>query len=66
MTPKKLSLRQKQKSEPAREDHRLAPMMRALKAIHSVGAPDSMDPEDLAKQRAAQELLGRLAAPMTC
>ena len=66
MTPKKLSLRQKQKkaSEPVREDHRLAPMMRALKAIHSVGAPDSMAPEDLAKQRAAQELLGRLAAPM--
>ena len=42
----------------------MAPMMRALKAIHSVGAPDSMNPEDLAKQRAGQELLGRLAAPM--
>ena len=68
MTPKKLSLRQKLQekrgNEAAREDHRLAPMMRALKAIHSVGTPDSMNPEDLAKQRAAQELLGRLAAPM--
>ena len=68
MAPKKLSLRQKlqekKENETVREDHRLAPMMRALKAIHSVGTPDSMNPEDLAKQRAAQELLGRLAAPM--
>ena len=39
-------------------------MMRALKAIHSVGTPDSMNPEDLAKRRAAQEVLGRLVAPM--
>ena len=46
------------------EDRQLAPMMRALKAIHSVGTPDSMNPEDLAKQRAAQEVLGRLVAPM--
>ena len=67
MTPKKLSLRYKlgeKKEDVLRDDHRLAPMMRALKAIHSVGTPDSMNPEDLAKQRAAQELLGRLAAPM--
>ena len=67
MSAKKLSLRPKtteKKELPEREERQLAPMMRALKAIHSVGTPDSMNPEDLAKQRAAQELLGRLAAPM--
>ena len=68
MDGKKLSLRRKPRGNPpeapGQEDHRLAPMMRALKAIHSVGAPDSMAPEDLAKQRAAQEVLGRLVAPM--
>ena len=46
------------------EERRLAPMMRALKAIHSATLPESMAPEDLERQRAAQELLGRLAAPM--
>lgn len=45
-------------------DRRLAPMMRALKAIHSATSPESTAPEDLERQRAAQELLGRLAAPM--
>ena len=68
MEPKKLSIRLsakgKKEEKAGKEDRRLAPMMRALKAIHSVGAPDSMNPEDLAKQRAGQELLGRLAAPM--
>ena len=69
MDRKKLSLRLKPKGRKAeevlgQEDHRLAPMLRALKAIHSVTAPDSMDPEDLARQRAGQELLGRLVAPM--
>ena len=49
--------------KPEKEDRRLAPMMRALKAIHSVSTPGSMEPEELAKQRAAQEVLGRLAAP---
>ena len=29
------------------EDRRLAPMMRALKAIHSATLPESMAPEDL-------------------
>ena len=46
------------------EDRRLAPMMRALKAIHSATLPESMASEDLERQRAAQQLLGRLAAPM--
>ena len=41
------------------EDRRLAPMMRALKAIHSATLPESMAPEDLERQRAAQQLLGR-------
>ena len=68
MDPKKLSLRLKPRGKTtgreSAEDRQLAPMMRALKAIHSVGTPDSMNPEDLAKQRAAQEVLGRLVAPM--
>lgn len=46
------------------EDRRLAPMMRALKAIHSATSPESMDPEDLERQRAGQEVLGRLITPM--
>lgn len=46
------------------EERRLQPMLRALKAIHSASNPESMDPEDLERQRAGQELLGRLAAPM--
>ena len=68
MDPKKLSLRLKPRGKTtgreSAEDRQLAPMMRASKAIHSVGTPDSMNPEDLAKQRAAQEVLGRLVAPM--
>lgn len=48
----------------AAEDRRLDPMMRALKALHSATNAESMAPEDLEKQRAGQELLGRLAAPM--
>ena len=36
--------------KPEKEDRRLAPMMRALKAIHSVSTPGSMEPEELAKQ----------------
>lgn len=46
------------------EEKRLARMMKALKAIHSAGSSESMAPEDLARQRAAQEILGRLTAPM--
>ena len=46
------------------EENRLALMMRALKAIHSAGSPESMTPKDLERQRAGQELLGRLITPM--
>ena len=40
------------------EKRRLAPMMRALKAIHSATSPESMAPEDLERQRKGQEVLG--------
>lgn len=46
------------------EEKRLAGMMKALKAIHSVSPTESMAPEDLARQRAAQDILGRLFTPM--
>lgn len=46
------------------EERRLAPFMRALKAVHSAASPESMAPEDLERERKGQELLGRLAAPM--
>ena len=46
------------------EEKRLALMMRALKAVHSAGSPESMTPKDLERQRAGQELLGRLVTPM--
>lgn len=46
------------------ESARMDPLMRALKAIHSAGSPDSMTPENLERQRRSQEVLGRLAAPM--
>ena len=46
------------------EEKQLARMMRVLKAIHSVSSAESMAAEDLARQRAGQEILGRLAAPM--
>lgn len=38
-------------------------MMTALKAIHSAASPDSMDEDDLARQRKGQEVLGRLMSP---
>ena len=38
-------------------------MMAALSAIHSAASPDSMDVEDLARQRKGQEVLGRLMSP---
>ena len=46
------------------EKRRLAPFLRALKAIHTATTPEVMDVEDLEKQRRGQELLGRLVAPM--
>ena len=46
------------------EQRRLDLFLRALKAIHSAATPETMDPEDLDKQRKGQELLGRLVAPM--
>ncbi|WP_195278898.1 alpha/beta hydrolase [Clostridium sp. J1101437_171009_A5] len=46
------------------EQRRLTGMMKALKAIHTATSPESMDPEDLERQRKGQEVLGRLAAPM--
>ncbi|MEG2175673.1 MAG: alpha/beta hydrolase [Oscillibacter sp.] len=57
--PKKISL----KSEA--ENRRLDPVMRALKAFHSASAPETMDVEELERQRRSQELLGRLTAPMS-
>ena len=48
------------KSEP-----RLDPAMRVLKAIHSAGTPEELNPDDLKKQRRNQEILGNLTAPMT-
>lgn len=57
------SLKAEEKKAQAEEKH-LARMMKALKAIHSVSSAESMAPEDLARQRAAQDILGRLAAPM--
>lgn len=38
-------------------------MMTALKTIHSAASPDSMNLEDLARQRKGQEVLGRLMSP---
>lgn len=61
-TPLRLS-QLRQNTRPA-EERRLAPMMKALKAIHSATSPESMAPEDLERQRKGQEVLGRLIAPM--
>ena len=46
------------------EEKQLARMMKALKAVHSAGSAESMAPEDLAHQRAGQDILGRLVSPM--
>lgn len=48
----------------AAEQKRTANLMNALRAIHAATSPDSMEPEDLERQRKGQELLGHLAAPM--
>lgn len=60
--PERVHIRRTQAKQA--EEKRLTGMMRALKAIHSVSSPESMAPEDLARQRASQDILGRLAAPM--
>ena len=59
----KLRIIRKKKSE-AENTHR-DPLMRALKALHSAGAPESMTAEELERQRRSQEVLGKLTAPMT-
>lgn len=48
----------------SREKHDLKPLMKVLKAIHSAANPDSMAPQDLARQRRGHKLLGRLITPM--
>lgn len=53
-----------QKKSEAENAH-LDPLMRALKALHSAGAPESMTAEELERQRRSQEVLGKLTAPMT-
>lgn len=58
-----LDLKPEEKRSQA-EERRLARMMKALKAIHSASSAESMEPEDLARQRAAQDILGRLSSPM--
>lgn len=49
--------------KPDPETDQLTPMMRAIKAVHSVTSPGSTNPDDLERQRAAQELFGRLVSP---
>ena len=46
------------------ERRRLAPFVLAMKALHSVSVPGSMDPEELERQRKSQEILGKLVSPM--
>ena len=47
------------------EELKLAPFMRLLKAVHSMGEPESFTPEDLEKQRRSQAALGNMAASMS-
>ena len=41
----------------------LTPMMKAIKAVHSATSSASTSPDDLERQRAGQELFGRLVTP---
>ena len=59
----KLQLVRKRKADAV--NPKLDPLMRALKALHSAGSPETMTPEELEHQRRNQEILGRLTAPMT-
>ena len=47
------------------EELKLAPFMRLLMAVHSMGEPESFTPEDLEKQRRSQDALGNMAASMS-
>ena len=58
----KLQLGRKRKTDA--EKPRMDPLMRALKALHSAGSPETMTPEELEHQRRNQEILGRLTAPI--
>ena len=51
----KLNLPLKKKKNEA-ESPRLDPLMRALKALHSAGAPETMTEEELEHQRRSQEV----------
>lgn len=66
MEQKKMRLlnRKTEEKKAQTEEKQLTRMMKALKAIHSASSAESIKPEDLARQRAAQEILGRLATPM--
>ena len=46
-----------------KDDDRLTPLMKAIKAVHSATSSASTNPEDLEKQRAGQELFGKLVTP---
>ena len=56
--------RQRAAQQQAAEKRRLGPALQALKALHSVGAPGSMNAEELERQRRMQDIVGHLAAPM--
>ena len=58
----KLHIIRKKKSEAERAH--LDPLMRALKALHSAGAPEAMTADELERQRRSQDVLGKLTAPM--
>ncbi|MEG1858491.1 MAG: alpha/beta hydrolase, partial [Pseudoflavonifractor sp.] len=62
--PRMKLIRRTAEEKAASEERRLQPMMRALKMLHSAGSSESMEPEDLERERRGQELLGRLTAPM--
>lgn len=64
--PKKFKIlaRRSPEERQATEQKRTSNVMGALKAIHAATNPDSMNLEDLEKQRKGQELLGHLVAPM--
>ena len=56
--------RQSAAQQQAAEKRRLGPALQALKALHSVGTPGSMNAEELERQRRMQDIIGHLAAPM--